>query len=402
MYIAPPKTLPLRHILPEAPSLAMGATLTPLSTTVAEAGCRSMDGQGLQLARVMNSVREMAGYLFQTTSPYVLGLTGPTSVGVETAISNLIEPGESVLCLRNGFFGDRLTEIVKRAGGQAQVLTAEGSFDIEKVRTQLKNGAFKALTLVHGEASRSVLNSNLREIAEVANEHGVLIIVDATYTLSTQPVPVDHWQLDAVCTSAEKGMSSASGFSLVSFSQRAWSKIENRKKATAPWGLDALRVYDFWLKKHYHSNTTVFSLLTAYEALRLVCEETLPNRFKRHYQCSTALQSGLEAAGLSLFSSPTQRLNSVIGVRLPEGISPEFVLQHMSHCHRVEISPGINQSMLCIGQMGEQCRDYNISRTLRALCTSLTVTGMEIDLPTALAELERCIHHSEPAACASG
>lgn len=130
-------------------------------------------------------------------------------------------------------------------------------------------------------------------------------------------------------------------------------------------------------------------VLALHEALRLVCEETLEKRIRRHLVCSQALQAGIEALGLELFAPERSRLNSVIGIRVPAGVDADRVRQCMSDNHRVEISGSFGHPMVRIGQMGEQSRSPNLFRTLHALGSSCRLAGARVDLPGAMAELER-------------
>jgi alanine-glyoxylate transaminase / serine-glyoxylate transaminase / serine-pyruvate transaminase len=136
-------------------------------------------------------------------------------------------------------------------------------------------------------------------------------------------------------------------------------------------------------------------VLALHEALRLVCDETLPERFHRHELCSVALQNGVEAMGLKLFVPVEARLNSVLGICLPEGISGDVVRRHMSQVHRVEISGAFGLDIIRIGQMGEQSHAHHLFRTLHALGSSMQALGAKLDLPAGVAELERTLTESK-------
>lgn len=132
-----------------------------------------------------------------------------------------------------------------------------------------------------------------------------------------------------------------------------------------------------------------------HEALRLICEETLTKRIDRHLRCSQALQAGIEAMGLSLFVGPEARLNSVIGINVPEGMQSAELLRYMSDRYRVEISGSFGPNIVRIGQMGEQSRTHNLFRTLHALGSSMKALGASIDLPAGVASLESSLESHE-------
>jgi aspartate aminotransferase-like enzyme len=284
-----------------------------------------------------------------------------------------------------------MAEMATRVGGEVVCLDVPDSecADPDTVEKYLKDGLYKVVTIVQGETSNTVYNPHLEEIAKRAHAHGCHVIVDAVCTLSTMPLEMDRWKVDAVITGGQKGLSSIPGVSLLAFSERAWTKIEARKHRMAHWCLDALLADKFWNQKSYHYTAPVSGILALHEALRLVCEETLPRRFERHRLCSKALQQGIEAMGLDLLVPEPVRLNSVVGIKIPEGISADGVRTHMSRVHRVEISGAFGLNIVRIGQMGEQSRAHNLFRTLHALGSSMQYAGAALDLPAGIAELEK-------------
>jgi aspartate aminotransferase-like enzyme len=146
---------------------------------------------------------------------------------------------------------------------------------------------------------------------------------------------------------------------------------------------------EFWHNASYHYTAPVSGILALHEALHLVCTETLEARFDRHLSCSTALQRGIEAMGLKLFGHAPARLNSVIGIRMPDGVDRRKVCKHISDRYRVEISGSFGLNIVRIGQMGEQSRVHHLFRTLHAFGSTLKDLGLAVDLPGGVAELER-------------
>jgi aspartate aminotransferase-like enzyme len=259
------------------------------------------------------------------------------------------------------------------------------------VREALSKGRYDVVTLVQGETSCGVLNGELHEIAALARAHGALTIVDAVVTLSTMPLAMDRWGLDAVVTGGQKGLSSIPGVSLIAFSPRAWDTIQRRPLHPTHWCLDAVRAQRFWGDHQYHYTAPVPGILALYEALRLVCEEGLAARHDRHRVSSRSLQAGLEAMGLRLFIPAEHRLESVLAIRVPGGTDVKGVLAHMSRKFRVEISGSFGLDIVRIGQMGEQCRSHNLFKVLYATGMSFRHFGVALDVSEGLAELERAL-----------
>lgn len=396
--IPTPSVVSLDEILPEEPLLMMGAGPVPVPQKVAAANAIVINHLGATMNRVIEQVQKMGRYVFQTTSCHVIGVAGPGSAAMEMAIANIVEPEDQVLCVCNGYFGIRMAEMVRRARGAPHILEVEGTngVTLEIIEKEFKTGRFTALTIVQGETSNTVLNRELESIAALAKRYGCFVIVDAVCTLSTMPCDMDRWQLDAVITGGQKGLSSIPGVSLLAFSQRAWDeKIRKRTSLIPQWCLDALLADSFWNQRSYHYTAPVSGILALHEALRLVCIETLSERFHRHKRCSEALQEAIECMGLDLYVKKPHRLNSVIGIVLPQGVSSEALRAHMSKVHKVEISGAFGLNIVRIGQMGEQSRASNLFRTLHALGASLSSLGARVDLPNGMAQLERSLSSSE-------
>jgi alanine-glyoxylate transaminase / serine-glyoxylate transaminase / serine-pyruvate transaminase len=391
--IACPTVLPLSSILPEEPLLMMGAGPVPIPDAVARANGVVINHLGATMAAVIGQVKTMARYVFQTESKWVLGVAGPGSAAMEMAITNLAWKGSRVLCICNGFFSERMAEMARRTGAQVETLNViDGTAaDTETVAAAIDRFRPEIVTIVHGETSNTVWNRSLESIASVARAAGALVIVDAVCTLSTMPLPMDAWGIDAVITGGQKGLSSIPGVSLLAFSEAAWQRIMARPVPPTHWCLDAALATNFWHNASYHYTAPVSGVLALHEALRLVCAETLERRFTRHQRCSNALQAGVEALSLKLYVPKPSRLNSVVGISLPKGLSGSDVCAHISRHHHVEIAGSFGAPIVRIGQMGEQCREHHLFRTIHALGRTMIDLGVPVDLPAGVAALERSL-----------
>ncbi len=391
--LPPPVLFPLDAILPSEPLLLMGAGPVPIPHAVARANGVVINHLGETMDRVIKNMKDMARYAFQTRSEKLMGVAGPASAAMEMAVANLLWPGRRVLCLRTGTFSGRLGEMATCVGADVTVVEPETGRPIspEMVRTALAKKRFDVVTLVQGETSCGVLNGELVEIARIAREHGALTIVDAVVTLSTMPLEMDGWGLDAVVTGGQKGLSSIPGVSLIAFSDTAWQVIQKRREQPSHWCLDAVRAQRFWGEHQYHYTAPVPGILALYEALRLVCAEGLGPRHERHRISSESLQAGLEAMGMRMLIPREHRLNSVLAIRVPVGVDGGAVLSYMSRKFRVEISGSFGLNVVRIGQMGEQCRSHNLFKVLYATGMSFRHFGVELDVSGGLAELERAL-----------
>lgn len=391
--ISRPQVKSLDEILPTEPLLMMGAGPVPIPERVARANSVVINHLGSVMAQVINQVKSMARYVFQTESKWVLGVAGPASAAMEMAVSNLMEPGEPILCINNGFFSHRMAEMATRIGADVHELHVPvlEAADPERVRKAIETVRPKVLTLVQGETSNTVFNHALEDIAKIAKSYGCLVVVDAVCTLSTMPLKMDEWQVDVVITGGQKGLSSIPGVSLLVFSDESWKTVKNRKKPVVQWCFDAQLAENFWHNDGYHYTAPVSGIMALHEALKLVCDESLEQRFARHLRCSTALQAGIEGLGLNLFIPESSRLNSVVGIQLPEGLTAGQICRHISDVYRVEIAGSFGQPIVRIGQMGEQCREHNLFRTLHALGSTMRDLGIKVDQPNGMAEMEACL-----------
>lgn len=385
-----PEIRSLDDILPEEPILMMGAGPVPIPDKVAKANSIVINHLGSTMASVIDQVKSMARYVFQTKTEWVMGVAGPGSAAMEMAICNLVAPGDKVLSISNGFFSNRMAEMARRCGGDVVEIPVpvKDAANPKDIRTVIEKERPNVLTLVQGETSNTVYNRHLKEITAIAREYDCLVIVDAVCTLSTMQLEMDNWGIDAIISGGQKGLSSIPGVSLLAFSDQAWQRIQQREQPVVQWCLDAKLAANFWHNAGYHYTAPVSGILALHEALRLVCVETLPTRFARHLRCSIALQKGLEAMGMKLFVPQESRLNSVVGITVPDGMTSKDICSHISNRYRVEIAGSFGQPIVRIGQMGEQCRVHNLFRVLHAFGSTMRDLGLQIDLPSGMAEME--------------
>lgn len=369
----------------------MGAGPVPIPQAVAQANGVIINHLGPTMDRVVKNVKSMAAYAFQTSSDKIMGLAGPASAAMEMAVSNLCWPGRKVLCLKSGTFSARLGEMALGVGAEVTFIDSVPGRPVtaEQVREALKKARFDVVTMAHGETSCGVKMVELREICRLAKEHGALTIVDSVVTLTAMPVFMDEWGIDVGVTGGQKALSSIPGVSLCAFSVDAWRAVEAHPGPRPHWCYDALRAQRFWGFQQYHYTAPVPGVLALHEALRLVAEETLERRFRRHEMSSLAMQAGLEAMGLELFTPKDVRLNSVITINLPVGVDSARMREYMTKAFRVEISGAFGLNIVRVGQMGEQCRSHNLFKTLYAMGMSFQREGVKLDVSSGMAALEQ-------------
>ncbi len=374
----------------------MGSGPVPIPHAVAQANSVVINHLGETMNRVIDRVKIMGKYAFQTESDKVMGVAGPSSAAMEMGITNLLWPGRKALILKNGTFSNRMGEMAKAVGAEITVLESGKTSPItaEMVEKALSQDSYDVVTMVQGETSCGVWNRDIPEITTICKNHSAITMVDAVCTLSTMPVEMDNWNIDVLITGGQKGISTIPGVSLIAFSKDAWDVIESRKVANPHWCLDAKRADRFWGDHQYHYTAPVPGILAMHEALRLICEETLEERFYRHKTSSLALQEGIQTMGLKLFIPKEHRLNTVIAIEIPENVNGDKVRKTMAEKFNVEIAGAFGLNIVRIGQMGEQCRSHNLFKTLYAMGISFQQENCKLDVSAGMAAMEKQLSYN--------
>jgi alanine-glyoxylate transaminase/serine-glyoxylate transaminase/serine-pyruvate transaminase len=391
MKIPVPASLPLDQILPKIPTLLMGAGPVPIPKEVALANSMVISHLGETMKQVVSRIQLMGQYVFQTSTTKIFGIAGPSSAAMEMAVTSLLWPGRKVLVLNMGTFSARFAELAAGVGAEVTQLLPVGlaPFRVKDVKIALENNKFDVLTLVQGETSCGVKNIELAEIVKLAKSYGVRTIVDAVCTLSTMPCPMDEWGIDIALVGGQKGISAVPGVALIAFSEETYEFVSKREERMPHWCLDPRRAYRFWGLGEYHYTAPVPSLLALHEGLKLICDETLENRFDRHLTCSMTLQHCLKAMGLELYTPAEFRLNSVVAIKNPNKVVTKELIGFLIKNHQVEISGAFGLDIIRIGQMGEQCRYGNIQKALKAVGAGYDHFGVKLDVKAGMTEFEK-------------
>ncbi|SHI03292.1 pyridoxal-phosphate-dependent aminotransferase family protein [Ferrimonas marina] len=328
-----------------------------------------------QFVAMMDEVKALTQYAFQTENPFTIVVSAPGSAGMETCFVNLVEPGDKVIVCRNGVFGERMRQNVVRVGGEAVMVDdAWGTpVSVEKVEAALKaNPDAKFLAFVHAETSTGAL-SDAKALCALAQQHEVLSIVDAVTSLSGVELKVDEWGIDAIYSGSQKCLSCVPGLAPVSFSAKAVAKLEARQTPVPSWFLDQTLVMGYWSgtgKRSYHHTAPVNSLYAMHEALRLLKAEGLENAWARHRAMHEQLKSGLELLGLDFVVDEASRLPQLNAVYIPQGVDDAAVRSALLERFNLEIGAGLGDlagKAWRIGLMGHAAREENVLLCLAAL-----------------------------------
>jgi alanine-glyoxylate transaminase / serine-glyoxylate transaminase / serine-pyruvate transaminase len=345
--------------------------------------------------RIMEDIKKLLRIVFQTANEITFPVSGTGSAGMETAMANLIEDGDEVVVGVNGAFGERLADAAGRLGARVHRVDAEWGRIVEPERLEAALKAArqpKLLAVVHAETSTGVYQP-VAELGAMAHRYGALMVMDAVTSLGCVPVEIDRWQVDACYSCTQKGIGAPPGLAPVTFSERAMQLVRNRKQKCRSWYFDLAMIERYWgPDRLYHHTAPITMNYALYEALRIVVEEGLEPRFKRHQANSAALQAGLLAMGLELAAQEGHRLPQLTAVKVPDGIDDAKVRAELLRTFNLEIGAGLGVfkgKVWRIGLMGESSRRENVMLILNALETVLGSLGMELARGAALAAADR-------------
>ena len=349
---------------------------TPCPDAVLQAMAKQMIyHRSKEFSSFINDVTAKLKRLFQTQGD-VLILTASGTGGLEAGVTNFLSPGDKVLAISIGAFGESFVEIASTLGADVKPLRFEWGYpaDISAVRQALVSGPdIKAVLVSHNETSTGVTN-NLEAISAVVNEFDKLIIIDAVSSLGCIDLPADRWGCDVVITASEKGLMTPPGLAIISVSQKAWKAYNNARMPRYYLDLGRAKKY---LEKGQTPSTPAISLLYGLAAaLDLMEKEGLSNIFARHQRLGKAARAGIKDLGLPLFAQESCASNTVTAVRLPAGLDLNNLLEQVQE-RGVILTGGqshLNDKMFRIGHMG-WVTDPDVEGVLKALQLSLSRLG---------------------------
>jgi len=326
-----------------------------------------------QLLACMDEIGEMLRGLFQTKNSLTLAISATGSSGMEASFVNFVEPGDTVIVGVNGFFAERMAEVASRCGAKVIRIDQEWGkiIEPEKLIKALKDHPeVKICGIVHGETSTGV-KQPLDEIGGYCKRQDTLFVVDAVTTLGGSEVKVDEWGIDVCYSSSQKGLSVPPGLSPITVSPKAMDVLHSRKTKVQSFYLDLSLLEKYWGEQRVYHHTAPATMFYALrEGLRIIFEEGLETRYKRHEMLGDRLKMELENIGFKLFAQEGYRLPMLTSVVLPNGVDDVGVRKRLLNEYNIEIGGGLGQlkgKVWRIGLMGEACKIQNILTLMGAL-----------------------------------
>jgi len=321
---------------------------------------------------IMNSTQDLLRYVFETENQLTIPISGTGTAAMETAVANMVEPGDSVIVCINGYFGMRIADMAARYGAEVRTLSRPWgeAFTADEIAEAMETQPAKIVAIVQAETSTGVLQP-LQETAQVVHQRDGLLLVDAVTSLGGVPVSVDETGIDICYSGSQKCLGCPPGIGPVTLGARAVSVLNSRQTQIPNFYLDLTLLSKYWgEERSYHHTAPITSNYAIYEGLRIVAEEGLKNRWQRHRQNAELLWDGLEELGLTLHVPVEYRLPTLTTVHIPDGVSDSHVRSKLLSDYNIEIGGGLGElkgKVWRIGLMGYSSRPENVLLLLAAL-----------------------------------
>lgn len=316
--------------------------------------------------------------IFRTDDPVLIFACSGTGA-MEAAIVNTLSPGDKVLAVNCGNFGQRFGEIARRFGAEVDelVYTPGNSANPDDIAAKLAaDGDIKAVLTTFNETSTGVTN-DMAAIGAVVKEHDALLLVDAISGMAAIECQTDEWGLDVVVAGSQKAFMLPPGLAFVSVSDAAWSAVERSTLPKFYWDFKAMGDR---AEEGQTAYTPAVSMIFALDAaLGIIMEEGVDAFAARHGRMAAAVRAAIRGFGLRLFGDPAHASNTVTAVR-GDGFDPDGMRKVMSEKYNVLLSGGqkeLKGKIFRIGHMGA-VTEREILTTISCLEAALTHVGMGI------------------------
>lgn len=329
---------------------------------------------------VAEDIRKMLQVVFGTGNAFTMAVSGTGSAGMEAAVANVTEPGMKFAVLANGYFSDRMEEMAKRQGAEiARLEKPWGAvFTGEEAREFIQREKPHVVGYVQAETSTGAFQRG-RAICEAAREVDALTIADCVTSLAGMPVRVDETGVDVAYSGTQKALSCPPGLAPITLSARALDRVRARKSNPPTWYLD-LRLLDSYYgeSKRYHHTAPISLFYALREALRLVVEEGLENRWRRHYVNHCAFAAAAAELGMAMHVAEDDQLWTLHTPVLPSGVSDAELRKFLLAKHGIEVLGGfgpLQGKVLRIGLMGASSTVENIETLVAGLAEGFAEQG---------------------------
>jgi alanine-glyoxylate transaminase / serine-glyoxylate transaminase / serine-pyruvate transaminase len=364
---------PTRYLFGPGPTMVHSRVYDALSKPIVG----HLDAYFIQ---VMSDVQQLLKTAYGTEEGATLVISGTGSAGMEAAVANFLEPRAKFAVFANGYFSDRLTEMAKRQG--AEVVRFEKPwgevYSDDEAREFIRREKPKVVGYVHAETSTGALQPG-KAICAAAHEVGALVIGDCVTSLGGLPVNFDQTGIDVAYSCTQKGLSCPPGLSPMAISLRAMDVLKARTSPVRSWYLDLKLIYDYSTVSHRYHHTAPISMFYALrEALLVVEDEGIENRWERHRRCHKLFVKGIEGMGLNMHVPEEHRIPTLNTVRVPSGVDEAKIRKRLLEDAGIEIAGGFGPlagKVFRIGVMGPLATEDNVQFFLKEFGEALKAEG---------------------------
>ena len=357
-----------------SPKLLMGPGPSMVSPEIYKALSSPIIGHlDPEFIAIMDEIKVMIRDVLNTKNNLSVPISGTGSAGMETCFVNLVSPGDDVLILANGVFGNRMEDVATRLGAKVDTIQRPWGevILVDEVKKQLQRKDYKIVAIVHAETSTGVANP-VQEIGELVKDSNAIYLVDAVTSMGGMEIRMDDWHIDALYSGTQKCLSCPPGLSPVSFSPKAVRVIQNRKTKVPSWYLDLSMLIAYWdgNSRTYHHTAPINMLYGLYQALLSLLNEGKKNVYTRHQKTHDYLVQGLDKIGLKMLVNPKDRLTMLNSVIIPDGVNEAEIRSQLLNHYHIEIGGGLGAlsgKIWRIGTMGHTAYKANIDLLLNAL-----------------------------------
>jgi (S)-ureidoglycine-glyoxylate aminotransferase len=333
---------------------------------------------------LLDDLASLMRTVFRSNNAWTLAVGGASRAGIEAVLASIVEPGDRVLVGVYGHFGELLCTLAARHGASVERIDVEWGrpVDVEDMTARIRRNPFKVVAIVHGDTSTGILQP-LEAIGNACRETGAVFLVDAVLSVGGCQLDVDMWSLDAAVGGLQKCLGGPPGLAPLTCSGRVREVLAGRGSPPQSAYLDLGRLAARWVDRQGLESAEMPSpmLMAAREALRIVVDEGLEARWRRHQQASVALRAGLKAMGLALFVEGARSVPMITLVHVPNAIDEAGVREQLLHQHGVEIMAAfgpLRGRVWRIGTMGTNACLPSVLSVLSGLETVLASRGFRL------------------------
>lgn len=377
--------------------LAPGPTPVP-SEVLQRIAAPTIHHRTPEFEAIVASVREQLKQVWQTSQD-VITLAASGTGAMEAAIVNTLSPGDTVLCVNGGKFGERWSKISKSYGLDVEEIEVEWGRAVDPAQVEAaleRRPEIRAVLVQASETSTTVLHP-IEPLARLTRERDTLLIVDGITAVGVTDMPMDRWGIDILISGSQKAFMLPPGLAFIALSERAWKATE---KAKLPrFYFDLRRERD-----NLHKNTTAYTpainmMYGLSEALGMILGEGLQNLFARFARLAAATRAGATALGLQLVA-PDAPSPAVTGVYTPAGVDSGALQKYMRYSLGVEVAGGQDQlkgKILRLAHLGF-IDNFDVVTSIAALEFALQRFGCELEFGRGVGAAQAVLATGLPAA----